>query len=86
MILDSVDSSGQSIRINSGPFFRFSVSGGSLNVARQTIEGDFFIEKQSNSGGGDRLTVAVQGAESAEKLAKFIKASADQLPQQRSYG
>ena len=46
--------------INSGPFFRFSVSGGSLNVAEQTIEGDFFIEKQSNSGGGDRLTVAVQ--------------------------
>ena len=30
--------------------------------------------------------IAVQGAESAEKLAKFIKASADQLPQQRSYG
>ena len=30
--------------------------------------------------------VAVQGAESAEKLAKFIRASANQLPQQRSYG
>ena len=30
--------------------------------------------------------IAVQGAESAEKLAKFIKASADQLPQQGSYG
>jgi predicted DsbA family dithiol-disulfide isomerase len=30
--------------------------------------------------------VAVQGAESAEKLAKFIRASAAQLPQQRGYG
>ncbi|MEQ9315608.1 MAG: DsbA family protein, partial [Henriciella sp.] len=30
--------------------------------------------------------VAVQGAESAEKLAKFIRATAAQMPQQRSYG
>jgi predicted DsbA family dithiol-disulfide isomerase len=30
--------------------------------------------------------IAVQGAESAEKLAKFLSASAKQMPQQRSYG
>ena len=30
--------------------------------------------------------VAVQGAESAEKLAKFIRASAAQMPQERGYG
>ena len=30
--------------------------------------------------------IAVQGAESAEKLAKFITASAKQMPQQRGYG
>lgn len=30
--------------------------------------------------------VAVQGAESAEKLSKFIRASAEQMPQQRGYG
>ncbi|WP_084418650.1 DsbA family oxidoreductase [Henriciella litoralis] len=30
--------------------------------------------------------IAVQGAESSEKLAKFLTASAAQLPQQRSYG
>ncbi|MGB3626201.1 MAG: DsbA family oxidoreductase [Henriciella sp.] len=30
--------------------------------------------------------VAVQGAESAEKLAKFIRATAAQMPQQRGYG
>lgn len=30
--------------------------------------------------------IAVQGAESAEKLAKFISASAKQMPQQRGYG
>lgn len=30
--------------------------------------------------------IAVQGAESAEKLAKFIEASAKQMPQERSYG
>ncbi|WP_084395988.1 DsbA family oxidoreductase [Henriciella aquimarina] len=30
--------------------------------------------------------IAVQGAESSEKLAKFIKASAQQMPQERSYG
>lgn len=30
--------------------------------------------------------IAVQGAESAEKLAKFITASAQQMPQQRGYG
>ncbi|WP_300378613.1 DsbA family oxidoreductase [Henriciella sp.] len=30
--------------------------------------------------------IAVQGAESSEKLAKFIQASAQQMPQQRSYG
>ncbi len=30
--------------------------------------------------------IAVQGAETSEKLAKFIKASSEQLPQQRSYG
>ena len=30
--------------------------------------------------------IAVQGAESAEKLAKFIQASAQQMPQQRGYG
>lgn len=30
--------------------------------------------------------IAVQGAESSEKLAKFLRASAQQMPQQRSYG
>ncbi|HIK65298.1 MAG TPA: DsbA family oxidoreductase, partial [Henriciella marina] len=30
--------------------------------------------------------IAVQGAESSEKLAKFLSASAKQMPQQRSYG
>ena len=30
--------------------------------------------------------IAVQGAESSEKLAKFLVASAKQMPQQRSYG
>ena len=61
-VLDSVDSGGKSIRINSGPFFRFSVSSGSLSVAGQTIDADFFIEKQSNSGGEERLTVVIQNA------------------------
>ena len=61
-VLDSVDSGGKTIRINSGPFFRFSVSSGSLSVADQTIDADFFIEKQSNSGGEERLTVVIQNA------------------------
>ena len=47
-------------RIEGGPFFEFAAIGGNITVAEVVLEADFFVRKETNGNGQDRLTVIVQ--------------------------
>ena len=56
VILDDVAAT----RIEGGPFFEFAALGGNISVADVVLEADFFVRKETNGNGQDRLTIIVQ--------------------------
>ncbi|MDB4411102.1 hypothetical protein N9182_00820, partial [bacterium] len=47
-------------RIEGGPFFEFAAIDGNITVAEIVLEADFFVRKETNGNGQDRLTIIVQ--------------------------
>ncbi|MCH1507922.1 MAG: hypothetical protein L7T84_01845, partial [Akkermansiaceae bacterium] len=47
-------------RIEGGPFFEFAALGGNVSVADVVLEADFFVRKETNGNGQDRLTIIVE--------------------------
>ena len=77
---------GESIGLERDIIEKLLASGADIEETREEEE----LFRQMGIGGVPTYIamrrIAVQGAESAEKLAKFITASAKQMPQQRGYG